>query len=158
MKRQLDDYFSKFYNKMAERSHVLQANDYAKAKEIAAWKEVVAQRWDAIEVVSSNKTESIQQGLFETGKAYDTEYVIDEKGLDDAVGVEMVVMGHDADGNEKLLKVVPLELVKREGNLYTFHGHVKNEFPGSFKVAYRMYPKNADLPHRQDFCYVKWFY
>ena len=158
MKRQLDDYFSRFYCKMAERSHYLQANDYAKAKEIAAWKEVVAERWDSIEVVSCNKTESIQQGLFETGKSYDTEYVIDEKGLDDAVGVEMVVMGYDADGGEKLLKVVPLELVGHEGNLYRFHGIVKNEFPGTFKVAYRMYPKNADLPHRQDFCYVKWFY
>ena len=86
------------------------------------------------------------------------EYVIDEKGLDDAIGVEMVVMGYDADGAEKLQKVVPLELVKREGNLYTFHGTVKNDFAGTFKVAYRMYPKNADLPHRQDFCYVKWFY
>ena len=28
---------------------------------------------------------------------------------------------------------------------------------GSFKVAYRMFPKNVDLPHRQDFCYVRWF-
>ena len=158
MKRQLDDYFSKFYNKMAERSRMLQADDYAKAKEIAAWKEVVAQRWDAIEVVSCAKTDTIMQGQFETGKSYDMEYVIDEKGLDDAIGVEMVVMGYDADGAEKLLKVVPLELIKRDGNLYTFHGQVKNEFAGSFKVAYRMYPKNADLPHRQDFCYVKWFY
>ena len=158
MKRQLDDYFSKFYNKMAERSHMLQANDYAKAKEIAAWKEVVAQRWDAIEVVSSKKSDTLMQGLFETGKRYDVEYVIDEKGLEDAIGVEMVVMGYDADGNEKLLKVVPLELVARDGNFYTFRGQVKNEFAGSFKVAYRMYPKNADLPHRQDFCYVKWFY
>ena len=158
MKRQLDDYFSKFYCKMAERSHLLQANDYAKAKEIAAWKEIVAQRWDAIEVVSSRKSDTLMQGLFETGKKYEVEYVIDEKGLDDAIGVEMVVAGYDADGNEKLMKVVPLELVKREGNLYTFHGSVKNEFAGSFKVAYRMFPKNADLPHRQDFCYVKWFY
>ncbi len=158
MKRQLDDYFSKFYNKMAERSKSLVANDYAKAKEIAAWKETVAQRWDSLEVVSSNKTESVMQGLFETGKSYEMEYVIDEKGLEDAIGVEMVVMGYDADGSEKLLKVVPLELVGREGNLYRFHGKIKNDFPGTFKVAYRMYPKNADLPHRQDFCYVKWFY
>ena len=158
MKRQLDDYFSKFYCKMAERSHYLQANDYAKAKEIAAWKEVVTERWDAIEVVSSHKSDSLKDGLFETGKHYDVEYVIDEKGLDDAVGVEMVVIGNDADGSEKLQSVIPLELVKREGNLYTFHGSIKNDFPGSFKVAYRMYPKNADLPHRQDFCYVKWFY
>ena len=158
MKRQLDDYFSKFYCKMAERSHSLQANDFAKAKEIAAWKETVAQRWDTISVVSANKTETVNQGQFETGKSYDIEYVIDEKGLDDAIGVEMVVVGSDADGNDKLMKVIPLELVKRDGNLYTFRGSVKNDFAGSFKVAYRMYPKNADLPHRQDFCYVKWFY
>ena len=158
MKRQLDDYYSKFYNKMGERSKSLIANDFAKAKEIAAWKEVVAQRWDQIEVVSSNKTETVLQGMFETGKSYQMEYVIDEKGLDDAIGVEMVVAGFDADGNEKLMKVVPLELVKREGNLYTFRGNIKNDLPGSFRVAYRMYPKNADLPHRQDFCYVKWFY
>ena len=31
------------------------------------------------------------------------------------------------------------------------------ETAGSFKVSYRMFPKNADLPHRQDFCYVRWF-
>jgi starch phosphorylase len=158
MKRQLDDYFSRFYCKMAERSHSLQANDFAKAKEIAAWKETVAQRWDTISVVSANKTETVNQGQFETGKSYDVEYVIDEKGLDDAIGVEMVVVGSDADGNDKLMKVIPLELVKRDGNLYTFRGSVKNDFAGSFKLAYRMYPKNADLPHRQDFCYVKWFY
>lgn len=27
---------------------------------------------------------------------------------------------------------------------------------GSFKLAFRMYPKNGHLPHRQDFCYVRW--
>ena len=28
---------------------------------------------------------------------------------------------------------------------------------GAFKIAYRIFPKNDRLPHRQDFCYVKWF-
>ena len=42
MKRQLDDYYSKFYNKEAARFKVLAADNYAKAKEIAAWKETVA--------------------------------------------------------------------------------------------------------------------
>ena len=27
---------------------------------------------------------------------------------------------------------------------------------GSFKYGFRMYPKNEDLPHRQDFCFVRW--
>lgn len=41
MKRQLDDYYSKFYCKLAKRFQTLAANDNAKAKEIAAWKEDV---------------------------------------------------------------------------------------------------------------------
>ena len=52
--------------------------------------------------------------------------------------------------------VEPFEVVKREGNLYTFEGVHVLPTAGSFKVACRMYPKNVDLPHRQDFCYVKW--
>jgi len=27
---------------------------------------------------------------------------------------------------------------------------------GNFRYAFRMFPKNEDLPHRQDFCYVRW--
>ena len=30
------------------------------------------------------------------------------------------------------------------------------ELAGSFKTCVRMFPKNANLPHREDFCYVKW--
>ena len=43
MKRQLDDYYAKFYTKEAKRFKELVANDYAKAKELAAWKERVAE-------------------------------------------------------------------------------------------------------------------
>ena len=158
MKRQLDDYYSKFYCRLAERSHILSENNFEKARQLAAWKEIVAERWDSIQVVSSNKSDSVIQNLFESGKPYSMEYVIDEKGLDDAVGVEMVIMHTDADGHDVLDRVVPLELVNRDGNLYTFRAQTKNDFSGSFKICYRMYPKNPNLPHRQDFCYVKWFY
>ena len=48
MKRQLDDYYSKFYCKLAKRFQTLAANDNAKAKEIAAWKEDVVAKWDSI--------------------------------------------------------------------------------------------------------------
>ena len=157
MKRQLDDYYDKFYCKMANRAKDLMQNNFAKAKEIALWKEIVAERWDSIEIVSSEKSECIQQGQFESGKPYKVRYVVDEKGLEDAVGIEMVTVAN-VDGKEKIVSVEPLNLVKREGNLYTFECTTKNDEAGQFKVCYRMYPKNAELPHRQDFCYVKWFY
>src|SRR5574344_2046392 len=80
MKRQLDDYFSKFYNKEAKRFHLLTANNNAKAKEIAAWKEEVVAKWDSIEVVSIDKEDGIDCGDLESGKEYTITIVIDEKG------------------------------------------------------------------------------
>ena len=158
MKRQLDDYYKKFYNKEAERFKMLAANDYAKAKEIAAWKEQVVEKWDSIEVVSSEKTVDLLKGSIESGKEYTINYVIDEKGLDDAIGLELVTTHTGEDGKQHIYSVEPFSVVKREGSLYTFQVKHKLENAGSFKVAYRMFPKNPDLPHRQDFCYVRWFY
>ncbi len=157
MKRQLDDYYSKFYNKEAARFKTLAADNYKKAKEIAAWKESVAEKWDDIEIVSTEKCEALINGQIESGQDYKIKVVVDEKGLNDAIGIELVTLHTDKDGKERIYSVEPLNMVKQEGNLYTFECvHTINN-AGSFKVAYRMYPKNEELPHRQDFCYVKWF-
>ena len=157
MKRQLDDYYDKFYIKEAKRFKMLAADGCAKAKEIAAWKEEVAEKWDSIEVVSCEKTEDLVKGSIESGKEYTITYVIDEKGLNDAIGLELVTTYTAQDGKQHVYSVEPFNVVKKEGNLYTFQAKHKMENAGSFKVSYRMFPKNADLPHRQDFCYVRWF-
>ena len=157
MKRQLDDYFTKFYDPQAARFKQLAANNNAKAKEIAAWKEEVASRWDQIHVVSCDKTEFLSAGALETGKDYEVKVVVDEQGLNDAIGIEVVTLMTDKASKDHIYSVTPLEVVKREGNLFTFAGTYTLNNSGSFKVACRMYPKNEALPHRQDFCYVKWF-
>jgi len=157
MKRQLDDYYEKFYNKLSERSKQLQANNYQLAKEIALWKEAVAERWDAVKVVSAKKGEELINGSIEAGKKYNIEIVVDEAGLDDAIGLELVTLTTDKDGKEHVYHVDSFDMVKREGNLYTFTTTHCIDNAGSFKVCYRLFPKNKNLPHRQDFCYVKWF-
>ena len=157
MKRQLDDYYTKFYNKEAKRHAELVADNYAKAKEIAAWKEQVAAVWDSIEIVSSEKNEDVINGNIESGKEYTITHVVDQKGLDNAIGIEVVTLCKDAEGKEHVYSVEPMEVVKREGNLYTYSVKFSLSNAGSFKVAYRMFPENVDLPHRQDFCYVRWF-
>lgn len=157
MKRQLDDYFNKFYNKQAKRFSDLSANDNSKAKEIANWKEEVASKWDEIEIVSCTKVEEFERGDLETGKDYTVTIVVDEKGLDDAIGIEMVTTHTDEEGKQKIYSVEPFEMVKRKGNLHTFTAVCSISNAGSFKYSFRMYPKNAELPHRQDFCYVRWF-
>ena len=157
MKRQLDDYYSKFYCKLAKRFQTLAANDNAKAKEIAAWKEDVVAKWDAIEIVSCDKVEDLKNGDIESGKEYTITYVIDEKGLNDAVGLELVTTYTTADGKQHVYSVEPFSVIKKEGNLYTFQVKHSLSNAGSFKVSYRMFPKNPELPHRQDLCYVRWF-
>ncbi|MBR6446826.1 MAG: alpha-glucan family phosphorylase [Prevotella sp.] len=154
MKRQLDDYYSRFYEKEAKRFKAIAADGYRLAKEIAQWKEAVAERWDAVSVVSSEW--EVPASGAETGKSYKLRYVIDEQGLDDAIGLELVNVSIDKDGMEHVYSKVPLEVVGREGNNYIFEGTLEPNNAGIFKSAVRMYPKNDKLPHRQDFCYVRW--
>ena len=157
MKRQLDDYYNKFYNKLSKRFQMLSADDNAKAKEIAAWKEEVVSKWDSIEIVSCDKVEELKAGDIESGKEYTITYVIDEKGLNDAIGLELVTTYTTADSKQHVYSVEPFSVIKKEGNLYTFQVKHSLSNAGSFKVSYRMFPKNPELPHRQDFCYVRWF-
>ena len=48
-------------------------------------------------------------------------------------------------------------MTSHEGNNYTFEAELFPKQFGQYKSAIRMYPKHALLPHRQDFCYIKWF-
>ena len=155
MKRQLDDYYSKFYTKLAARSAKVNAKDYQLAKDIALWKETVAERWDSIEVVSRN-AKGFDDGA-ETGKSYTIQYVINEQGLNDAVGLELVSLKNDQDPSDRRINFIkPFKMVKKEGNNYTFECEFSTSMAGNWKACVRMFPKNDLLPHRQDFCYVKW--
>ena len=154
MKRQLDDYYSKFYEKEAKRFKEISKNDNRLAKEIALWKEAVAERWDSISVVNCEWDFPITGGV--ANEEYHLKYVINEQGLDDAVGLEKVNIYIDKNGEERVYNVEPLEVTGKEGNNYTFEATLYPQRFGVYKSAVRMYPKNKNLPHRQDFCYVKW--
>ncbi len=155
MKRQLDDYFDKFYNRQAKRSAELLANNNELAKKISLWKEAVAERWDGIHVVS--KETSFLENGGETGMRYKITYVIDEQGLDDAVGLELVSLNNEqSDSEREVYSTHQFKMIKREGNLFTFEAEIEPSNAGTYRSCVRMYPKNDLLPHRQDFAYVKW--
>ena len=157
MKRQLDDYYSKFYCKEAAHFKELAANDFARAKALSDWKEEVAAKWNDIQILSVDRCAELQQGHVENGKDYTITVVVDEKGLNDAIGIEQVVTYTNTDGKECIYSVTPLKLIKNEGSIYTFAVTHSFSNAGSLKVSYRMFPKHPDLAHRQDFCYVRWF-
>ena len=152
-KRMLDDYIDRFYKKEAERSKYLKADNFAKAKEIAHWKEFVAQRWHTVEILSVVMPDLSNVSL---GVEYNAEVVVDRKDLGDSIGIELVAMT-TKDGKQEIVSVHELNVDKVEGSI----AHYKLKFnllnAGEFRLGFRMFPKRADLPHRQDFCYVRWF-
>ncbi len=155
MKRQLDDYYDKFYNKLAKRSASLKADDYKKTRELVEWKEHIAANWDSIEVISA---EGIDQSMNpQVGEKHTLRVVLDTHGLNDkGIGVELVAVRRDEQNQDQLYEVEELKLVKTEGSRLTFENVYQLDYSGSFKYAFRMFPKHEDLPHRQDFCYVRW--
>lgn len=155
MKRQLDDYISRFYQPEAKRAARLEANNFAEAREIVAWKEEVASKWDSIQVLSSNFDE-VHAGASRTGDKIDINVVIDTKGLGDSVGVELVFYKEE-HGESKYDGRADFKVVKRDGSIFTYELKSSLKEAGTYKYALRMYPKNEALPHRQDFAYVRWF-
>ncbi|MCH5218776.1 MAG: alpha-glucan family phosphorylase [Muribaculaceae bacterium] len=154
MQRQLDDYIAKFYIPETKRFHKLIAHNFEKAREIVAWKEEVASKWDQVRVLSVNFDEQMG-GKLQTGKEYHVTCRIDNAGLGDSIGVEMVVFKEE-DGESKYYNRQELKEVSREGNEATYELKAKAKNAGVYRYALRLYPKNAALPHRQDFAYMRW--
>lgn len=155
-KRMIDDYISKFYTKLSTRSALLKENNYSKAKEIAAWKNKIVDGWDGIEVLNVEVPDKL---VFDphVNEVYNIKVALDVKDLEyKGIGVELVVTRLDHQLKDTLYLVKELELVKIERTVLKFNLDYQMDLAGSFKYAFRMFPKNEDLPHRQDFCYVRW--
>ncbi len=155
-KRMLDDYIERFYAPEAKRSALLLENNYAKAKEIAAWKQMVAANWDNITIERVDI--DAENEMLEVGHPYHISAEVDTKGMDvNSLGIEIVVTYMDDKNRMRKFESKEFDVVKVEGSRVFFELDYQINRAGSFKYAFRMFPKNADLPHRMDFCYVRWF-
>lgn len=156
-KRMMDDYFDHFYNKLAQRSNLLQANNYAKAKEIVAWKESVASKWDKLEIVELEYNPNQNVDFNNGNTSIYGKVVIDKKDIPGNLGVECVVVEYDSAKNQaKFIESYEFDLIKTEGSLQYFETRKALNDPGTHQYALRVFPKNPDLPHRMDFAYVRW--
>ena len=154
MQRMIEDYIDRFYAPEAKRFAALSADNDKLAKEIAAWKEKVAAAWDGVKVLDiTSKEELNHNGI--TGQTFSTTVKIDANGLADDLGLELVIDKIE-NNTEKRIGTIPFKVVAKEGNTVTFEVSDKLRDPGVFRYGYRLYPVNANLPHRQDFAFVRW--
>ena len=153
MKRMIDDYIARFYNPEAARSKKLSANDFALAKEIVAWKEKVAADWDGIKVFDIRHSGEAANAT--TGQPIRVEAIIDTNGLGKDLHLELVIHRIE-DGAEHFVSTKEFKVIKEEGNVLTYELNTETKDPGVYRLGYRLYPYNPNLPHRQDFAYTRW--
>jgi starch phosphorylase len=155
-KRMMDDYINRFYGKLAARSKKLSENNFEKAREISAWKQKIASGWDAIEVVSIDMPDGFIHNP-QVGEDYKIGLVLDTKNLNDkGIGIELISIRKSRTNIEKLDNIQEFELVRAESSRLYFNMDYKINRAGSYRFGIRMFPKNEALPHRQDFCFVRW--
>ena len=157
MKRMLDDYNDRFYNKLATRSAHIRANNYEVAKKIAAWKEEVASHWDCFQVESFKCDQDLLTNGPIVGKEYNFELVIDRHELQGMLGVDLVITKEDPEKhNLRIVTTEQFSLVKEEGSKLYFKLAATPTEAGNQKMGFRVFPMNKELPHRMDFAYVRW--
>ena len=72
------------------------------------------------------------------------------------IGLEMLFTTTDNQGKQHIQDISQFELVENANGLVKYRTSVLPEKTGMYQVATRLYAKNPDLPHRQDFPLVKW--
>lgn len=156
MRRMVDDYFNKYYNKLVERSTDLLANDYDKARHIAAWKRRILRGWESIEVVSVSIPDSTKKPL-RLGENFIAEIVINVNELSPAdLGLEVLFGQKVNDEVQKIAFIEEMTVAGVDGNIVTYFIEIRTEQAGVYDFAFRLYPKHPLLPHRQDFNLVRW--
>ncbi|MBI9034767.1 MAG: alpha-glucan family phosphorylase [Bacteroidales bacterium] len=156
MRRMLKDYIHLFYEPMSERLNILKENSNKVANELAQWKRKFKQTWDQIEITAIKLPDSDNHPL-SLGELFQAEIHVDSKGLDPAdLGFE-VLFGHKVNDEVKEVEAInQLTYKGRENGSEVYFCEIKIPKAGVYDFAFRMFPSNSRLPHRQDFHMVKW--
>ena len=155
-RRMLNDYLEKYYKKLSARSKRLMADNYALARELADWKSQITRAWEDIEIIKYDFKNAIKN-VYRSGHAYSTEILLDIKNIPpENVGVEMVVTRLLKNGEHAFFTSKEFKFVNRKKGRALYSVDFQPEMAGTFFYGIRIYAKHKELPHRQDFCLLRW--
>jgi len=154
--RMMRDYHEKFYLPQYRQTLQIRENNFKLAKELAAWKYKISSIWNEIEVKDIQIAHGVTH-LMKIGQDYPARVVVDLKGLScSEVGLELVVTTNGNGQPTKLVEKMEFSVESCEGNVITYTLNVHLQKSGTYSYALRLFPRNENLAHRQDFRYVKW--
>jgi len=156
MKRMLEDYQQKFYRKLIERAGKVNGDFYKMAADYAEWKSEMRSKWHEIKLEKLMVPDS-SRGSLTLEDSFSTEVTIYTNGiLPEHLGVEVLFGKKDQGRVKKILFSKEMPLKEIEGKNATYAVEIPAFQAGSYSYAFRIFPKHELIPHRQDFCLVKW--
>jgi hypothetical protein len=154
--RMMQDYHDKYYLPQLDRSRNIVKDDFKWAKELAAWKNRISSVWDQVKVLKKDVSDGANN-LMKIGQEYPVRVEVELKDLScNDVGLELIIAENGNRETPAIVETLDFEAEKCDGSVCCFKLNYRPVHPGSFNYGFRLYPKNAGFPHRQDFRYVKW--
>ncbi len=154
--RMIRDYQERYYHPQYERTKRMKNDNYSFAREMAEWKYKVSSVWEQIEVKNIEVTDGVTNKM-KIGQSYPISIQVDLKGLSsNEIGLELVITENGEGSEPKIIETLELQPVEQEGTLCAYQHDLQPIHPGSFNYGFRLFPKNENLPHRQDFRYIRW--
>ena len=154
--RMLSDYIRQYYEPQSARYESLRADDFAVAREIAAWKKKMRREWSHVEVLSVSKPDSASTNV-SIGNEYKAEVILNIGELNpEEIGVELLFATTGEKSRLHIVEKCEFTQVEVNDGIAKYTASVLPENSGVFQVAGRIYAKNPLLPHRQDFELVRW--
>ncbi|MCD6090619.1 MAG: alpha-glucan family phosphorylase [Bacteroidales bacterium] len=157
MKRMLDDYFDRFYNKLFTSSKAFQADHFKLAVELAKWKEKTAIKWENISIVSVELPQTDQEQTLSLGDIFIARIEVNlAELLPEEVRVE-ILFGEIEDGDIKYIiykEELKVESLPNGNILYSCA--IAVERTGVYDYVFRLSPKSKNLAYQEDFPLIKW--
>ena len=149
------NYVEQYYEPQSVAAKAFKAKDFAKARELAAWKTHVRREWENVRQTWRSAPETSYD--ITQSKPYSASMKLQLGGLKPAdVAAEVVFAQTDKHGKVHIVEVQPFKFVSCEDGEATYEVSLLPEKTGAYLVGARIYATHPLLPHRQAFECVKW--
>ena len=153
--RMLTDYINQYYVPQAKGADAVKADDFAQARELAAWKNRVRREWENVRQIT--RTEPVTNYDLSLDTPYHAEMELSLGSLTpDEVGLEVVFSQQDAHGKLHIVEVQEFKVESFQDGVAKYSVDVLPEKTGAYMVGARAFAKHPLLAHRQSFECVKW--
>lgn len=156
MKRMLDDYFDRYYNKLINSARRQSADGFKAAIAMAEWKQKIRNAWENIDIKHIKVPDPTVRPL-EFGENFVAEITLSSPGIAQGeIGIELLFGRKLHDKIDEIVFVEKMQITGANNEEVTYHINVPVYRAGVYDYTFRIYPVHPDLPHRQDFPLLKW--